>query len=144
MRVLVTGGAGFIGSPVVDALWEHGHEPVGYDVRADPGADVRDPVAVARAPAGVDGVCRQAAVVGLGAGFAGAAEYVSRNGLGTAVLFEAMARAGVRRLVPAGSMVCTARDVTPVPGRQYGAGVSVPVRPAGTTFAARPESEMPR
>lgn len=59
MRVLVTGSAGFIGSPVVDVLREHGHESVGYDVRADPGADVRDPVAVARAPAGVDGVCHQ-------------------------------------------------------------------------------------
>ncbi|WP_411091420.1 NAD-dependent epimerase/dehydratase family protein, partial [Streptomyces sp. 049-1] len=32
MRVLVTGHAGFIGSHVVAALREHGHEPVGYDV----------------------------------------------------------------------------------------------------------------
>ncbi|MFB0617762.1 NAD-dependent epimerase/dehydratase family protein [Streptomyces sp. AGS-58] len=105
MRVLVTGGAGFIGSHVVEALRERGHEPVVYDVRDDPAADVRDPVAVARALAGVDAVCHQAAMVGLGAGFADAAEYVSRNDLGTAVLLAAMARAGVRRLVLAGSMV---------------------------------------
>ncbi|MFF0161307.1 NAD-dependent epimerase/dehydratase family protein [Streptomyces sp. NPDC005263] len=105
MRVLVTGGAGFIGSHVVAALTAHGHEPVCYDVRADPASDVRDPYAVGRALAGVDAVCHQAAMVGLGVGFSDAAEYVSRNDLGTAVLLTAMAEAGVRRLVLAGSMV---------------------------------------
>ncbi|MDC2946482.1 NAD-dependent epimerase/dehydratase family protein [Streptomyces heilongjiangensis] len=105
MRVLVTGGAGFIGSHVVDALTEHGHEPVLFDVAADAGADVRDRDAVARALDGVDAVCHQAAMVGLGTGFADAPEYVSRNDLGTAVLLTTMADAGVRRLVLAGSMV---------------------------------------
>ncbi|WNZ06517.1 NAD-dependent epimerase/dehydratase family protein [Streptomyces sp. 11x1] len=105
MRVLVTGGAGFIGSHVVDALAEHGHEPVVFDTAVDAGADVRDGEAVARALAGVDAVCHQAAMVGLGTGFADAPEYVSRNDLGTAVLLAAMADAGVRRLVLAGSMV---------------------------------------
>ncbi|MFI6013528.1 NAD-dependent epimerase/dehydratase family protein [Streptomyces sp. NPDC051243] len=105
MRVLVTGGAGFIGSHVVEALAERGHEPVVYDVLADPEHDVRDPDAVRRALTGVDAVCHQAAMVGLGAGFQDAPEYVSRNDLGTAVLLTAMADAGVRRLVLAGSMV---------------------------------------
>ncbi|MFD9323600.1 NAD-dependent epimerase/dehydratase family protein [Streptomyces sp. NPDC060053] len=105
MRVLVTGGAGFIGSHVVDALRARGHEALVYDVRQDPAADVRDPVAVARALDGVDAVCHQAAMVGLGDGVADAAEYVSRNDLGTAVLLAAMAGAGVGRLVLAGSMV---------------------------------------
>ncbi|MER6467311.1 NAD-dependent epimerase/dehydratase family protein [Streptomyces collinus] len=105
MRVLVTGGAGFIGSHVVDALRASGHEPVVFDVRDDPGADVRDPAAVAAALPGVDAVCHQAAMVGLGDGVADAAAYVSRNDLGTAVLLSAMAAAGVRRLVLAGSMV---------------------------------------
>ncbi|MFI1071811.1 NAD-dependent epimerase/dehydratase family protein [Streptomyces puniciscabiei] len=105
MRVLVTGGAGFIGSHVVEALRARGHEPLVYDVRADPGADVRHPASVARALAGVDAVCHQAAMVGLGDGVADAAEYVSRNDLGTAVLVAAMAEAGVPRLVLAGSMV---------------------------------------
>ncbi|MFI5683509.1 NAD-dependent epimerase/dehydratase family protein [Streptomyces sp. NPDC051636] len=105
MRVLVTGGAGFIGSHVVEALSARGHEPLVFDVRETPGADVRNPAAVARALPGVDAVCHQAAMVGLGTGFADAAEYVSRNDLGTAVLLTAMAQAGVRRLVLAGSMV---------------------------------------
>lgn len=105
MRVLVTGGAGFIGSHVVDALAAHGHEPVVFDTAVDTGADVRDGEAVARALDGVDAVCHQAAMVGLGTGFADAPEYVSRNDLGTAVLLAAMADAGVRRLVLAGSMV---------------------------------------
>ncbi|WP_405551305.1 NAD-dependent epimerase/dehydratase family protein [Streptomyces sp. NBC_01171] len=105
MRVLVTGGAGFIGSHVVDALRASGHEPVVFDLRDDPAADVRDRAAVARALAGVDAVCHQAAMVGLGDGVTDAAEYVSRNDLGTAVLLAAMAEAGVRRLVLAGSMV---------------------------------------
>lgn len=105
MRVLVTGGAGFIGSHVVEALSERGHEPVVYDVRADPAADVRDPEAVGRALAGVDAVCHQAAMVGLGTGFTDAPDYVSHNDHGTAVLLAAMAAAGVRHLVLAGSMV---------------------------------------
>ncbi|OQD55205.1 NAD-dependent dehydratase [Streptomyces phaeoluteigriseus] len=105
MRVLVTGGAGFIGSHVVDALRARGHEPLVFDVREDPAADVRDPAAVVGALAGVDAVCHQAAMVGLGNGVADAAEYVSRNDLGTAVLLAAMAGAGVPRLVLAGSMV---------------------------------------
>ncbi|KPI22520.1 UDP-glucose 4-epimerase [Actinobacteria bacterium OV320] len=105
MRVLVTGGAGFIGSHVVDALRARGHEALVYDVRQDPAADVRDAVAVARALDGIDAVCHQAAMVGLGDGVSDAAEYVSRNDLGTAVLLAAMAAAGVGRLVLAGSMV---------------------------------------
>ncbi|MFP8941974.1 NAD-dependent epimerase/dehydratase family protein [Streptomyces fenghuangensis] len=116
MRVLVTGGAGFIGSHVVEALRDAGHEPVVLDTAADTTcdakaggsgvrADVRDAEAVARALRGVDAVCHQAAMVGLGRDFADAPAYVGANDLGTAVLLAEMARAGVGRLVLAGSMV---------------------------------------
>lgn len=68
-------------------------------------ADVRDRDAVADALRGVDAVCHQAAMVGLGKDFADAPEYVGCNDLGTAVLLAETAGAGVRDLVLAGSMV---------------------------------------
>ncbi|MEV8314146.1 NAD-dependent epimerase/dehydratase family protein [Streptomyces sp. NPDC059900] len=120
MRVLVTGGAGFIGSHVVEALTERGHEAVVFDAllpSAHSGgarppadrpwsvADVRDRDAVREALRGVDAVCHQAAMVGLGKDFADAPEYVGCNDLGTAVLLASMAECGVRDLVLAGSMV---------------------------------------
>ncbi|RPK62578.1 dTDP-L-rhamnose 4-epimerase [Streptomyces sp. ADI96-02] len=120
MRVLVTGGAGFIGSHVVAALAAAGHESTVLDALLPsahhgpasdvPGdrvviGDVRDRETVARALAGVDAVCHQAAMVGLGKEFADAPLYVGCNDLGTAVLLAEMAAAGVRDLVLAGSMV---------------------------------------
>ncbi|WP_330333679.1 NAD-dependent epimerase/dehydratase family protein [Streptomyces sp. NBC_00536] len=119
MRVLVTGGAGFIGSHIVGALRRRGHDPVVLDAllpAAHPGppelpdaefvrADVRDAQAVREALRGVDAVCHQAAMVGLGKDFADAPAYVGCNDLGTAVLLAEMATAGVRALVLAGSMV---------------------------------------
>lgn len=121
MRVLVTGGAGFIGSHIVTALAARGHEPLVLDAllpsahSAAPTrpvaavdwihADVRDGQALARALHTVDAVCHQAALVGLGQGFADAPDYVSCNDFGTAVLLTSMAQAGVRELVLAGSMV---------------------------------------
>ncbi|QDY75648.1 NAD-dependent epimerase/dehydratase family protein [Streptomyces qinzhouensis] len=118
MRVLVTGGAGFIGSHIVTALAARGHEAVVLDALlpsahgASPSAgaelvhaDVRDRVALAGALRGVDAVSHQAAMVGLGTGFSDAPEYVGCNDLGTAVLLAAMEEAGVPGLVLAGSMV---------------------------------------
>ncbi|MBO8192184.1 NAD-dependent epimerase/dehydratase family protein [Streptomyces oryzae] len=123
MRVLVTGGAGFIGSHVVEALTAAGHEAVVLDAllpsahgggaelpASGPGVryvrgDIRDADVVADALRGVDAVCHQAAMVGLGKDFSDAPVYVSCNDLGTAVLLTAMERAGVRALVLAGSMV---------------------------------------
>ncbi|MFD9617306.1 NAD-dependent epimerase/dehydratase family protein [Streptomyces virginiae] len=104
MRVLVTGGAGFIGSHIVAELIARGHDPVVFDLAED-GRDVRDPDAVAEALTGVDAVCHQAAKVGLGKDFGDAPGYVSANDLGTAVLLVEMARARVPRLLLAGSMV---------------------------------------
>ena len=123
MRVLVTGGAGFIGSHVVEALTSAGHEvrvldallacahPGGlppFDV--DPGfefvhGDVRDAQTVDAALHGVGAVCHLAAMVGLGVDFDDAPLYAGCNDLGTAVLLAAMGRAGVGRLVLASSMV---------------------------------------
>ena len=117
LRVLVTGAAGFIGRQVVTALRAGGHDVVAIDMlhpaahreRHMPAGvlmgDVRDPVLVASALRGVDAVVHQAAMVGMGVNLDDLPEYVSCNDLGTAVLLAAMARAKVRRLVLASSMV---------------------------------------
>ncbi|WP_035803084.1 NAD-dependent epimerase/dehydratase family protein [Kitasatospora mediocidica] len=123
MEILLTGGAGFIGSAVAARLVRAGHRVRVLDallpaVHPDGLAgvtlppevefthgDVRDRATVERALRGVDAVCHQAAMVGLGLDLNDAPEYVSCNELGTAVLLAAMARGGVHRLVLAGSMV---------------------------------------
>jgi dTDP-L-rhamnose 4-epimerase len=99
----VTGSAGFIGSHVVEALRERGHDVSTLDQRS--GEDVRDETTVARCLDGADAVCHQAAKVGLGVDVADLPAYASANALGTAVLLAGMARAGVNRLVLASSMV---------------------------------------
>ena len=123
MRILVTGGAGFIGSHVVDALFARGEHqvvvldslsesvhpvvPDYLDARAElVVGDVADPDAVARAVRGVDAVCHQAAKVGLGLDIDDITDYVRDNDLGTAVLLRALAAAGFAgRFVLASSMV---------------------------------------
>ncbi len=118
----MTGGAGFIGSHVVDELRTRGHEVVSLDV-LHPGAhgsrpgylrddvehrlvDVRDADAVAEALIGVGAVSHQAAMVGLGVDLGDIVDYVAHNDLGTAVLLRAMHLAGYRgSLVLGGSMV---------------------------------------
>lgn len=115
MRVLVTGGAGFIGREVVSELIRRGDEVVVLDsLREDVhgrGAvpdertvvgDVRDAEVVGRVLSGCDAVVHLAAKVGLGVSLADIDDYVSSNDLGTAVLLRA---AEVPHIVYASSMV---------------------------------------
>ena len=121
MRVLITGGAGFIGSHIADLLAERGHDPVLLDnllpqahgsavpawVQAHEliAGDVRDAATLATALRGVDVVCHQAAMVGHGLDPSDAPDYVRHNDYATAVLLAAMHEARVHRLVLASSMV---------------------------------------
>jgi dTDP-L-rhamnose 4-epimerase len=121
-RILITGGAGFIGSHLARHLLREGHEVRALD-RLDPQVhpererpdyldpeveliqgDVRDPGAVAEALLGVDAVVHLAARVGVGQSMYEIADYCSVNTVGTGVLLEALIERPVRRLVVASSM----------------------------------------
>ncbi|MGH3902094.1 MAG: NAD-dependent epimerase/dehydratase family protein [Pseudonocardiaceae bacterium] len=143
MRILITGGAGFIGSHVADLLASQGHSvllldaflPQAHSCDTPPEwarshelvhGDVRDGELLVRLLSDVDAVCHQAAMVGHGLDPSDAPDYTANNDLGTAVLLAAMHKAGVRRLVLASSMVvygegcysCPDHGVVPAPSRR--------------------------
>lgn len=122
-RILITGGAGFIGSHLTDELLARGHSvrildnlspqvhgeragrPDYLDARAElVVGDVRDPARVEGALDGVDAVVHLAAAVGVGQSMYRIREYVDVNAVGTAVLLEAIAKRPVKKLVVASSM----------------------------------------
>jgi dTDP-L-rhamnose 4-epimerase len=121
-RVLITGGAGFIGSHLADALLAAGYEVRALDSLApqvhgivdrpaylSPAVelvrgDVRSADAVRRALVGVDVVFHLAAAIGVGQSMYRLVDYTSTNNVGTAVLLEALAARPVERLVVASSM----------------------------------------
>ena len=171
-RVLVTGGAGFIGCHVVRMLLQEGHtvrvldsmidqvhrtnarNPVLDDVELIR-ADVRDLDRVTAALKGVDSVIHLAAEVGVGQSMYAIDRYVSVNDTGTAVLFQALIDRPVRRVVVASSMSIYGEglyrtasgtqldDVVRPPGR-VGEGWD-PVGPDGAPLKpiATPESKRP-
>ena len=163
MKVLVTGGGGFIGSHIVDALSAAGVEVRVLDLVAPVRGvaaewltgDVRDPAAVAAAVHGVDAVCHQAARVGLGVDFGDVDGYVGHNDVGTAVLLRALwDRSFTGRLVLASSMVvygegrarCETHGLVAPPPRRpedLAAGRFAPMCPCGSalTWVAVDESE---
>ncbi len=122
-RILITGGAGFIGSHLTDELIAHGYavrildnlarqvhgeragRPDYLDERAElVVGDVRDRSAVETALDGVEAVVHLAAAVGVGQSMYQIREYVDVNSVGTSVLLEAIAKRPVRKLVVASSM----------------------------------------
>ncbi len=122
-RILITGGAGFIGSHVAEELLTNGYsvrvldslsEQVHGTDRNRPGylspdvelllGDVRDERAMAKALDGVDAVYHFAAMVGVGQSMYEIANYTSVNNEGTAVLLEHLLKRPVERLIVASSM----------------------------------------
>ncbi|MBN1946994.1 MAG: SDR family oxidoreductase [Bradymonadales bacterium] len=117
MQTLVTGGAGFIGSNLVRALVETGHQVTvldnllsGYRSNLEPfpqirfiESDVRDPDAVAQAVQGAEVVFHLAASVGNKRSIDNPRGDAEINVLGTLTLLEACRKAGVRKIVTSSS-----------------------------------------
>jgi dTDP-L-rhamnose 4-epimerase len=122
-NVLITGGAGFIGSHLADHLLNRGYnirvldnlcEQVHGSASETPNylneavefiaGDVRDPQIVAKAVLGMDFVFHLAAMVGVGQSMYEIKEYTDVNNVGTAVLLETLAQNPVEKLIVASSM----------------------------------------
>jgi dTDP-L-rhamnose 4-epimerase len=150
-NLLITGGAGFIGSHLADAMLAQGHrvrlldsmhpQVHGAGARRPPYldaevelvvGDVRDAEVVRNALAGIDAVFHLAAAVGVGQSMYEIAGYTSINNLGTAVLLEALIKRPVERLVVASSMSI------------YGEGLYRDARGALVTAAERGLDQLAR
>ena len=122
-RVLITGGAGFVGSHMADALLRQGHTVRIFDnltpqVHLDGWpdyltgdlellrGDMRDPDAVRLAVTGVDMIFHFAAAVGVGQSMYEVAHYIGSNTQGTANLLQALldTKLKIEKLVVASSM----------------------------------------
>jgi len=122
-HILITGGAGFIGSHLADELLRSGHTVRVLDNLSSqvhgPGCrypeyldravelivgDVRDAGITRRSLKDVDAVYHFAAVVGVGQSMYEMAKYASVNCFGTAVLLEEIARRPVEKIIVASSM----------------------------------------
>lgn len=122
-RILITGGAGFIGSHLANELLNAGykvrvldnlcpqvHGPSGKrpnylnkEVELQIG-DIRDAEAVQRALKGVAAVYHFVSMVGVGQSMYQVADYTSVNNLGTAILLEAILKNPIQRMIVASSM----------------------------------------
>jgi dTDP-L-rhamnose 4-epimerase len=124
-RVLITGGAGFVGSHLADALASAGHQVTLFDNlepqvhsagtsrpayldpqhRLVPG-DIRDPDALTPLIVDADVVFHLAAMVGVGQSMYQVRRYTDVNAMGMATLLEVLAtsRAPIRKLLVASSM----------------------------------------
>ena len=114
MKVLVTGGSGFIGSHVVDKLHDAGHEPVIYDLRPSPWHEpgtvetvlgsLSDQDALRDALQDCDAVAHLAAVADVNDVHAEPAVAERVNASGTVAVLEACRQAGVKRVVYASTI----------------------------------------
>jgi dTDP-L-rhamnose 4-epimerase len=122
MQILITGGAGFIGSHLADELVARGHHVRALDIISPQvhgsvdrpeylnaevelvRGDVRNADVVRRSLHGIDAVYHFAASVGVGQSMYQIEQYTSTNSLGTAVLLQELVRKPVQRLIVASSM----------------------------------------
>ena len=122
-RILITGGAGFLGSHLADALLKRGHQIRIYDNLTPQvhgngfpsylsgdielvHGDMRDPEKLARSLAGIEVIYHLAAAVGVGQSMYEIAHYMGANTQGTANLLQALLDSGnqLEKLIVASSM----------------------------------------
>jgi dTDP-L-rhamnose 4-epimerase len=122
-NILITGGAGFIGSHLADELIANGYKVKALDNLVEQvhgkncerpnylnkevdliKGDIRDPETVSYALQNVDGVFHFAAMVGVGQSMYEIKEYTDVNNTGTAVLLEAIIKQKIKKLIVASSM----------------------------------------
>jgi nucleoside-diphosphate-sugar epimerase len=123
MKILVTGGGGFLGQALCRGLVERGHEVISFQRSHSPAlaamgvgqvqGDLADAHAIAHAVAGVDAVFHNAAKAGAWGGYA---SYHSANVVGTEHVIAACRANGVSRLVYTSTPSVTHRATHPVEG----------------------------
>lgn len=144
MKILVTGGAGFIGSHIVKQLFESGHEVVVYDdfsnsekplaISLQQSADsltfiegnVKNSKLLTEALSGVNSVIHMASFISVEESVKNPLKYIDNNVLGTASLLEAMRGSGVKKIVFSSSATV------------YGEPKSLPIQEDAPLSAANP------
>lgn len=113
MKILVTGGSGFLGSHIADALSDAGHDVVLFDVTLSPHrrpdqemvqGDILDDTLLTRAAAGCDAIYHLAAIADIDEARSDPRRTVQVNVLGALNALEAARAAGARRFVLASSI----------------------------------------
>jgi farnesol dehydrogenase len=121
MRVLVTGGTGYLGAAIVRALARDGHAPIVYARQARRAAlpgdaidgDVRDRAALTRAADGVDAICHSAALVSIWRPRSADFDEINIGGLETAI--DVCTALGIPRLVYTSSFLARPPEGASVP-----------------------------
>jgi dTDP-glucose 4,6-dehydratase len=151
MRVLVTGGAGFIGSQFVRRLAEQGEHVAVLDKLTYAGnranlegveheffhGDIADPGAVARAAEGADAIVNFAAETHVDRSILGPAEFILTDVLGTQVLLDFARHHGIRHL-----QVSTDEVYGDIPPGADPCGEDAPLRPSSPYSASKSGGDM--
>jgi dTDP-glucose 4,6-dehydratase len=151
MRVLVTGGAGFIGAHFVRRMAEKGHEVVVLDKLTYAGnpanlegvdhefhrGDIADPEAVATAAAGCTAIVNFAAETHVDRSILGPAEFITTDVLGTQVLLDYARHRGIRHV-----QVSTDEVYGDIPPEAPPAAEEAPLRPSSPYSASKAGGDM--
>lgn len=131
MKILVTGGAGFLGTHLCRALNEAGHELKIIDLKENPEfptvvADVRDTERMLEEVKDVDAVFHLASLIEAGESVEEPAKYTDYNVMGTISVLEAMRQNGVKTFIFSSSAAV------------YGEPLNVPIKEDDRTMPINP------